>query len=68
MLPALTAVIAWALVIGPEQAGGGYVSLFLLAVGLTALLRLLLAARTVQKEMPGMLLRLGMVRRTEAAA
>ena len=68
VLPALTAVILWALVIGPDQAGGGYVSLFVLAVGLTALLRLLLAARTVKKKMPGMLTKLGIVRRTEATA
>jgi hypothetical protein len=39
-----------------------------LLVALTASLRLLLAARTVRKEMPGMLSRLGMVSRTEAAA
>ena len=68
VLPAITTVILWALVIGPEQAGGGYVSRFLLAVGLTALLRLLLAARTVKKQMSGMLTKLGMVSRTEAAA
>jgi hypothetical protein len=68
VLPAITAVILWAVVIGPQQAGGGYVSPFVLAVGLTALLRLLLAARTVKKKMPGMLTKLGMVRRTEATA
>ncbi len=68
VLPAITAVILWALVIGPQQAGGGYVGPFVLVVGLSALLRLLLAARPVRKEMPGMLTKLGMVRRTEAAA
>jgi hypothetical protein len=68
VLPAITAVILWALVIGPEQAGGGYVSRFVLAVGLTALLRLLLAARTVKEQMSGLLTKLGMVRRTEATA
>jgi hypothetical protein len=67
VLPALTAVTLWALVIGPEQAGGGYVGLFVLAVGLTAILRLLLAARSVKKQMPGMFAKLGMVRRPEAA-
>jgi hypothetical protein len=60
-LPAMTAVIWWALVIGPDQAGGGYVPLFVLAVGLAALLRLLLAAPTVKKKMPGMLTTLGMI-------
>jgi hypothetical protein len=68
VLPAVTAVILWALVIGPDQAGGGYVALFVLAVGLTALLRLLLAAPAVKKKLPGMLTKLGMIRRTEATA
>jgi hypothetical protein len=60
-LPAMTAVIWWALVIGPDQAGGGYVPLFVLAVGLAALLRLLLAAPTVKTKMPGILTKLGLI-------
>ena len=70
VLPVMTAVIVWALVISHQQAGGGYVGLaglFVLAVCVTALLRLLLGARTVRKEMPGMLTRLGMVRRAPAS-
>lgn len=66
--PAITAVIWWALVIGPDQAGGGYIGPFVLAVGLTALLRLLLAAPTVKKKMPGMLTMLGIVTRTDVTA
>lgn len=68
VLPAMMAVIVWALVIGPQQAGGGYVGLFVLAVALTALLRLLLGARAVKKQVSSMLTKLGMVTRTEAAA
>jgi hypothetical protein len=49
-------------VIGPDQAGGGYVGPFILAVGLTALLRILLGAGSVKKAMSGLLARLGMVR------
>lgn len=68
VLPVLMAVILWALLVGPDQAGGGYIGPFVLAVGLTALLRLLLAARAVRKQMPGMLTKLGMVTRKRAAA
>jgi hypothetical protein len=54
VLPAMTAAILWALTVGPDQAGGGYVDRFILAVFLAALLRLLLGARTVKKAMSGM--------------
>ncbi len=67
VLPAMMAVIWWALVVGPDQAGGGYVGRFILAVCLTAILRLLLGARTVKKWVSGMLAKLGMVRKTAAA-
>ena len=66
VLPTTVAVIWWTLVIGPQQAGGGYAGLFVLAVCLTALLRLLLTTRTVKKEMSGMLTKLGMARKTAA--
>jgi hypothetical protein len=71
VLPVITAVIFWALLISHQQAGGGYVGLadlFVLAVCLTALLRLLLRARPVRKKLTGVLTRLGMIRRTGAAA
>jgi hypothetical protein len=67
VFPAMTAVIWWALAVGPDQAGGGYVDRFVLAVCLTALLRLLLGARTIRKAVPGMLAKLGMVRKTAAS-
>jgi hypothetical protein len=67
VLPVLTAVILWALLVGPDQAGGGYIGPFVLAVGLTALLRLLLAARVVRKEMPGMLTKRMVIRNWAAA-
>ena len=63
----MIAAIWWALVIGPEQAGGGYVGRFVLAVCLTALLRLLLSARTVKNAISGVLARFGMVSRTAVA-
>jgi hypothetical protein len=66
VLPAVMAVIWWALAVGPDQAGGGYVGRFVLAVCLTALLRLLLGARTVRKEISAALAKLGMVRKTAA--
>lgn len=44
-LPVMAAVISWALVVGPDQAGGGYVGRFIGAACLTALIRLLLSAR-----------------------
>jgi len=56
-------VIWWALAVGPDQAGGGYVDRFVLAVCLTAVLRLLLGAMTVRKEVSGMLAKLGMARK-----
>lgn len=71
VVPGMTAVIFWALLISHQQAGGGYVALadlFVLAVCLTALLRLLLGARPVRNKLPGVLTRLGMVQRTGAAA
>jgi hypothetical protein len=64
VLPIMMAVIWWALVVGPDQEGGGYVDRFVLAVYLAAFLRLLLSARAVRKELPGMLAKLGMVSRT----
>jgi hypothetical protein len=67
VLPIMIAAIWWALVIGPDQAGGGYVGRFVFAVCLTALLRLLLGARTVKNAMTGVLARLGMVSRMAAA-
>jgi hypothetical protein len=67
VLPIISAVIWWALVIGPDQAGGGYVGRFVLAVSLTALLRLLLGARSVRNAVSGVLARLGMVKRMAAA-
>jgi hypothetical protein len=66
VLPVMMAVIWWALVVGPDQEGGGYVGRFVLAVYLTASLRLLLSARAVKSEIPGMLAKLGMVRKTAA--
>lgn len=67
VLPTMTAVIWWALAVGPDQAGGGYVDRFVLAVCLTAVLRLLLGARIVSREVSGMLAKLGMVRKTAAS-
>ena len=66
VLPVMIAVIWWALVIGPQQAGGGYAVLFVLAVCLAALLRLLLGTRTVKEQISGMLTKLGMARKTAA--
>jgi hypothetical protein len=71
VLPVMTAVIVWALAFSHQQAGGGYAGLaglFVAAVCLAALLRLLLGARPVRKQIPGLLSRLGMVSRTGAAA
>ena len=62
----MIAVIWWALVIGPQQAGGGYAVLFVLAICLAALLRLLLGTRTVKDQISGMLTKLGMARKTAA--
>jgi hypothetical protein len=67
VLPVIAAAIWWALVIGPDQAGGGYVARFVLAVCLTAVLRLLLGARTVKNAITGVLARLGMVSRMAGA-
>lgn len=67
VLPTMTAAIWWALAVGPDQAGGGYVGRFVLAVCLTAVFRLLLGARTVGTGVSGMLAKLGMVRRTAAS-
>lgn len=71
MLPVMTAMILWALLVSHQQADGGYArlaDLFVLAVCLTALLRLLLGANPVREKLRGLLTRLGMVRRTGAAA
>ena len=63
-VPTMIAVIWWALAVGPDQAGEGYIDRFILTVCLTALLRLLLSARTVKKGISGMLAKLGMARET----
>jgi hypothetical protein len=65
-LPVMIAVIWWAIIVGPQQAGGGYTALFMLAVCLTALLRRLLGTRAGKKEISGMLTKLGMTRTTTA--
>jgi hypothetical protein len=62
VLPIMVALIWWALVIGPDQAGGGYADRFVFGVCLTALLRLVLGAGGMQKALPGVLARLGMAR------
>ena len=67
MLPIIIAVILWALITGPDQAGGGYAGRFVFAVSLTALLRLLLGARSVKNALSGALAKLGMVTRMAAA-
>jgi hypothetical protein len=67
VLPIMISMIWWALVIGPDQAGGGYVGRFVFAVCLAAVLRLLLGARTVKNAISGVLARLGMVRKMAAA-
>jgi hypothetical protein len=67
VLPILMAAIWRALVIGPDQAGGGYVGRFVFAVGLTALLGLLLRARSVKNAVEGVLAKFGMVRSIAAA-
>jgi len=68
VLPAMTAVILWALVVGRDQAGGGYEGLFVLAGCLTALLRFLVGAKPVKRAIPSILAKIGMVRRTHAPA
>lgn len=70
-LPVMAAAIVWALVFSHQQAGGGYAALgalFVLAVCLTGLLRLLLGAGPVTRKLPGVLTRLGMVSRNGAPA
>lgn len=64
--PVMIALIWWALVIGPQQAGGGYAVLFVLATCLTALLRLLLGTKAVKKQISGMMTKLGMARNMAA--
>jgi hypothetical protein len=63
VVPTMVAVIWWALAVGPDQAGGGYIGRFILTVSLTALIRLLLSARNVKKGISGMLAKLGMARK-----
>jgi hypothetical protein len=63
----MAAAIWWALTVGPDQAGGDYVGRFVLAVGVAAILRLLLGAAAVKKELAGMLAKLGMVRKVAAS-
>ena len=63
-VPTMIAVIWWALAVGPDQAGRGYINRFILTVCLMALLRLLLGARTVKKGISCMLAKLGMARVT----
>jgi hypothetical protein len=64
--PALMAVISWALIVGPDQAGGGYVGRFIGAVCLTTLIRLFLGARIAKKEISGLFARLGVGRKAAA--
>jgi hypothetical protein len=66
--PVMTAVVWWALVIGPQQAGGGYVGLFIACVAFTAVLRLLLGTTLVRKMTSAVLARLGMVSRPQPAS
>jgi len=66
-LPITFAAIWWALVIGPDQAGGGYVGRFVSAVCLTALIRLVLRATTIKKSVSDLLARFGIVSRMAAA-
>jgi hypothetical protein len=68
VLPVMTTVILWAVVTGPDQAGGGYVGQFVLLACLAALLRFLLSVGTVRNGISRMLTKLGMVSRTGAAA
>jgi hypothetical protein len=49
-IPLLAVAIGWALVVGPDQAGQGYVVPFIAAVALAALLRLVVAGWTVRRE------------------
>jgi hypothetical protein len=46
----LTVAVEWALVVGPDQEGQGYVDPFIVAVALAALLRLAVAGWTVRSE------------------
>jgi hypothetical protein len=45
-IAAMTIAVVWALVVGPDQAGQGYVDPFIVAVALAALLRLAIAGWT----------------------
>jgi hypothetical protein len=65
--PVLTAVIWWALVVGPQQAGGGYVGLFIACVAFSVLLRLLLGTSSARQATSAVLARIGMVTRAETA-
>ena len=67
VVPVMTALIWWALVVGPDQAGGGYVGRFVFAVCLTALLRVILGARIVRTQIAGLLPKLGMAGKTAPA-
>ena len=49
-MAAMTVAILWALVVGPDQAGQGYVGPFIAAVALVALLRLLIAGWTLRRQ------------------
>jgi hypothetical protein len=68
VMPAISVVIWWAFVIGPQQGGGSYVGLFVLLVALTALLRLLLSASPIRKRTSGLLTKLGMLATEQASA
>jgi len=67
VLPIMTGLIWWALVVGPDQAGGGYVGRFVFGVCLAALLRLLLGMGGARSAVSGVLAKLGIVARVAAA-
>lgn len=67
-LPVVAVGFWWGIAEGPNQAGGGYVAEFVLLVAVAVLLRLLLLARPVARQVSGILTRLGMVPGRQAPA
>lgn len=67
-LPAVAVGFWWGLTVGPDQAGSGYVAEFVLLVAIAVILRLVLLARPVAKQVSGTLTKLGMIPRTQAPA